>query len=310
MTNIYNFIINKPLGWLLNQLSILVGNDFAMAIILFTILVNVLLVPLNIKTQKSTAKQAKLKPRLDVIKKKCGTDKAKYQTEMRQLYADENVSMAGGCLPTVVRLLVMIGVYTVIRSPLTYLSGISSTVVTAAREACLPLTGKAALKSVTQLDVISHIDSLKESFPQIFQKAGDLNFNLFGIDLTQSPTFSLNIFKGFEAIWIIPIFAFSAAMLTSIITVITQKKVNPDAPNTSAIMLSMPLMSLFIAFTVPGAVGFYWGCSSLISGLIQFAMQLLYSPARLISTDYSKAVLVRYKDEQARIKKHSLGETK
>ncbi|MEG1887336.1 MAG: YidC/Oxa1 family membrane protein insertase, partial [Oscillospiraceae bacterium] len=91
-------IISVPMGWILKQLSHLCGGNFAIAVFIFTVLVNLVMLPLTIKSQKSTAKQAKLKPRLDAIKKKCGDDKMKYQQATQDLYSTEGISMSGGCL--------------------------------------------------------------------------------------------------------------------------------------------------------------------------------------------------------------------
>ncbi|MEE1047347.1 MAG: YidC/Oxa1 family membrane protein insertase, partial [Clostridia bacterium] len=70
--------ISNIMGWVLAQLSELCAHNFAASVVLFTIIVNLLMLPLTIKTQKSTAKQAKLKPKLDALKKKYGNDKQKY----------------------------------------------------------------------------------------------------------------------------------------------------------------------------------------------------------------------------------------
>ena len=125
--------ISKPMGWLLAQLSNILGDNFAASVFAFTILVNLLMLPLTIKTQKSTAKQAKLKPKLDALKKKYGNDKQKYSQAMSELYSKEGVSMSGGCLPMIIRLLVMMGVYYAVISPLTYVQQIDSSAISSAK---------------------------------------------------------------------------------------------------------------------------------------------------------------------------------
>ena len=66
-------IISKPMGWILARLSELCNNNFALSVLIFTVLVNLLMLPLTIKSQKSTAKQAKIKPKMDALKKKYGS---------------------------------------------------------------------------------------------------------------------------------------------------------------------------------------------------------------------------------------------
>ena len=82
-----------------------------------------------------------------------------------------------------------------------------------------------------------------------------------------------------------------------------QKKVNPDAPSMTGMMLTMPLISLFIGFTVPAGVGFYWACSSLVAGGIQIAVQYFYGPQKMLATERAKEIIKVYDDEQKFISK-------
>ena len=110
-----------------------------------------------------------------------------------------------------------------------------------------------------------------------------INFDLFGINLLSKPDFSFDIFNAWRPIWLLPIAAFLAQMLTSVISMRINKRINPDAPTMAAMMLTMPLISLFIGFSFPGGVCFYWICSSLIGGAIQSAVQILYGPHKLLA---------------------------
>lgn len=85
-----------------------------------------------------------------------------------------------------------------------------------------------------------------------------------------------------------PIMAFLAQMLTSALSLMMQKKLNPDSPNMAGMMLTMPLLSLFIGFTLPGGVAFYWACSSLIGGFIQVGVQQFYGPQRMLARERVK----------------------
>lgn len=378
-------ILSKPLGFVLEWLSGLFNNNFAVSVIVFTLLVNLVMLPLTFKTQKSTAKQAKLKPKLDALKKKCGDDKQKYNREMSELYAKEGVSMSGGCMPVLVRMIIMIGVYYAVASPFTYVVGINNRALRSAENwtqiakvtndtgleknysdskfyvsdemwtaagidyvmndaeiiAAAEKTGyKDNIKGYAKLHIVSNRDSIadgdakkavkdayknakvtreveirnyvtgdnkSEIVSRVFEankgKVSDIeriNFDLFGIDLTEIPSFSWN-FSNFNINWIIPILSFVTAMLSSIVTLIIQKKANPGAPGGGAMMLIMPIFSLIIAFSVPGAVGFYWACSNLISGGLQALTQILYGPNTIIAKEQASSILKRAASEQARI---------
>ena len=100
-------IINKPLGWILRNLASIFNGNFAIAVFIFTIIINLALIPLSIKSQKSSMQQTRVKPKLDELKKRCGDDKQKYSAAMQEVYQEEGVSMSGGCLPMIIRWLLV-----------------------------------------------------------------------------------------------------------------------------------------------------------------------------------------------------------
>ncbi|MBR4868193.1 MAG: YidC/Oxa1 family membrane protein insertase [Clostridia bacterium] len=298
--------IYSAMGWILKQLYDLLAlihlDNYAYAIILFTILVNLVFLPLSIKQQKATAKQAALRPKLEALKEKCGDDQRRYQTEMQALYQKEGVSMMGGCWTLLIRLPFLWGVWQAIRSPLSYILNVGADVIANAKTTLLTLpefAGKEA-KALTELDIINHVGDLAAkdaSFSTLATQVRDLNFNFFGINLTETPDFTLNLAKA-EWIWIIPLLSFATAMLSSIVSLHMQKKTNPQAASMGGMMLLMPLMSLWIAFQVPGAVGFYWACSNLVNMVVQFFMNKYYGPYTVAAREAAKTVAARKKKEQ------------
>lgn len=297
MQTLFN-IINIPLGWVLEFLARIFGGNFAASVFVFTLLANVALIPLSIKSQKSSVQQTRIKPKLDELKKRYGDDKQKYSEAMQQLYGEENVSMSGGCLPMILRLVLMLSIYWLIMSPLTYLLHIdSATVSEAAKQLGVAANGR------SELQIIEAVRNGTLNIPEIADKLGNLNFNLFGLNLTQTPKFSFDIFHDAQLIWVMPIIAFLAQMLTSALSMMMQKKINPDAPNMAGMMLTMPLISLFIGFSLPGGVTFYWACSSLIGGLIQLAVQQFYGPHKMLSRERLKELNKECDFEETQIKK-------
>lgn len=290
----FDFLL-KPLGWILEQFSYLFNGNFAAAVFVFTVFINVILIPLNVKTQKSSVAQTRIKPKLDELKKKYGDDRQKYSIEMQKLYQEENVSMSGGCLPMLIRFPIMIGVYQVVLKPLSYIMGIPAATINAAQEA-LNISGRN--QYMIQTGIIARIDEISAKFPELAEAVEKVDFNFLGIDLTSTPKFNIDVINNWNINWLIPIMAFAAAMLTSLVSLAIQKRANPDAPNMAGMMLTMPLISLFIGFTVSCAAGFYWACSSLVSGAIQSILQIFYGPNKLIASAQTKELYKRYKDEQ------------
>ncbi len=255
-----NFIfdlINVPLSWVLNFIATILNGSFAGAIAIFTLLVNLCMVPLSVKSQKSSVGQMRIKPKMEEIKKKYGDDKQRYSAEMQKLYQEENISMGGGCLPMIIRMIFMLSVYRLVTQP--------------------------------------------ENYKYI--NADIMNYKMFGLDLTVTPKFGFNFVEAWQPIWLIPILAFAAQMATSVVSMAMQKKLNPDAPSMAGMMLTLPLLTLFIGFSVPGAVGFYWMCSSVIGSGIQFAVQGLYGPHKMLAKERAKEIVKVYEEEKKYIEK-------
>ena len=302
MQTLFN-IINKPLGWVLESIAGLLGGNFAAAVFAFTLIINLALIPLSLKSQKSSVQQTRIKPKLDELKKRYGDDKQKYSEALQKLYQEENVSMSGGCLPMILRLVLMMSIYYLIMQPLTYLMHVDSSVISAASEAI----GNSARG--TELQIIEAVKNGTIDFPEIANQLGTISFNFFGINLTQSPKFSFDIFHEAQLIWVMPLLAFASQMLTSWLSMRMQKKLNPEAPSMAGMMLTMPLISLFIGFTLPGGVTFYWACSSLIGGFIQLAVQNFYGPHKMLSRERAKELSKQCDFEAGQIKKLGTAET-
>ncbi len=302
MDKLFN-IINIPFSWVLNFLSDICGGSFAWALVLFTLFINLLMLPLSIKSQKSSVGQMRIKPKLDELKKRYGDDKQRYSEEMQKLYQEENISMGGGCLPMIIRMVFMLSVYSLIRSPITYLMGVSQDVVNTVWPTVRAAAGLAESTVVDQIRILNAVQADPSISSEIAGHLGDVNFNLFGIDLTQTPNFGWNVLEAWQSIWLIPILAFAAQMLTSVVSMAMQKKLNPEAPSMAGMMLTMPLISLFIGFSLPGAVGFYWICSSLIGSGVQTAVQVFYGPHKMLARERANGIVKVWQDEQKYIEK-------
>ena len=317
------------------------GGNFAASVFFFTLIINIVLLPLTLKSQKSTVQQTRIKPKLDDLKRRYGDDKQRYNTEMQKLYQAEGVSMSGGCLPTLLRLVIMMSIYWIVLSPLTYMAGADktqvqniSTAITAGmteleksdnakyKEISAEIGWDSKSRQNSQLPVVrvirDHPDVIEEILTEekYNEISGDvkavtekmnkanINFKLFGLDLTETPKFSFN-FSEAQWIWLIPLGAFAAQILTSLISSFIQKRNNPDTPSMVGMMLGMSLFSLFIGFTLPAGVGFYWICSSLIGGLLQAAIQSFYGPFQMLSRERAKELVTRCDFESGQLAKLS-----
>lgn len=295
-------IINIPFAYVLQFISDIFGGNFAVAVFVFTLLINLAFIPLTIKSQKSAVQQLRIKPKLDALKEKYGDDKQKYSMAMQELYQKEGVSMSGGCLPMILRLVVMMSIYWMIMQPLTYLLDVDAETIKSAVAALKDL-GENVVEGRSELQILGAVNSGKINFPEIAEAAKDMSFSFFGIDLTATPKFNIDIFSHFNRTWIMPLLAFGAQMLSSVMSSAMQKKQNPDAPSMMGMMLTMPLISLFIGFGFPCGVTFYWACSSLIGGVIQILVQQFYGPHKLLSKERTNQLSKQCDFEETQIKK-------
>ncbi len=295
-------IINIPFSYVLKFISDVFGGNFAVAVFVFTLLINLAFIPLTIKSQKSAVQQLRIKPKLDALKEKYGDDKQKYSMAMQELYQKEGVSMSGGCLPMILRLVIMMSIYWMIMQPLTYLLDVDSATISDA-VAALKELGEKVVDGRSELQILGAVNSGKINFPEIADAAKNMSFSFLGIDLTATPKFNIDIFNNFNRTWIMPLLAFAAQMLSSVMSSAMQKKQNPDAPSMMGMMLTMPLISLFIGFGFPCGVTFYWACSSLIGGVIQILVQQYYGPHKLLSKERAKQLAKQCDFEETQIKK-------
>lgn len=280
------------MGWIIEQIYNLVSN-YGLAIILFTVIIKLILLPLNIKSQKSMKKQQKIQPVLAELQQKYANDQEKLQKEMMKLYKENNVSMTGGCLPMLIQFPILIGLYRVIQRPITYLAGISiqelmegdfANKILMLRDAMADKIGNLATATVDMIAKNSQIQLSK--WAEIVNGPSDpwaFNFNFLGLDLSNTPSTAFgNLMRMDFSNWsvilllIIPILAVIASIATTKITQIQSgqtKNSATDATNSMAksMNLMMPLMTAFFTLTLPAGLGIYW----IISSVVQIIQQVV-----------------------------------
>ena len=113
-------ILAKPLGFLLSWLYELIGS-YGIALIIVTVIVKLCLYPVYAKSIKSTMKMTEVQPKIQEIQQKYAKDRELMNEKMTELYKEEGVSMYGGCLPMVVQMIVIMGLFALLRNPMAYI---------------------------------------------------------------------------------------------------------------------------------------------------------------------------------------------
>ncbi len=278
-------IITIPFGYLLDWLYQFTTN-YGVALILFALIVQAIMMPISAKSKKSTMKMARLQPRIQEIQRKYADDKQKQNEAIAQLQKEEGASLGcGGCLWSLVPLLILIPLYSVVRQPIVYLlhesAEVAEGVVKIVKDGLPDLFGKNTYyyQLIAASNTAQFADAIKEKFPEIGQRVLEgLNFDFLGIDLSVVPMF--NVFSS-EWKWewsyiggaLIPLLSAGQQIIAMQLSqrntnsVVTDKNGLEDketasksqANQTSKVMMwMMPLMSLWIGFTVPCALSLYW----------------------------------------------------
>ena len=261
-------------GYLLNIINDFVGN-YGLAIILFTVIIKILMLPLSIKQQKTMKKSAKIQEQVKILQFKYKNDPEKLNREMMDLYKKENMSPFSGCLSTIVQFILLISIFYMVRFPLTYMEKIDKnqldTYVQQMKD-----DGMAVSQAYSEIDIVREINYLKDKFPED-ENLNKINLNMqfFGLDLGKIPQQNL----GDWTVYIIPILYIISTFISMRITTamqdktkskddvidITEKKEEEknemeDAMAQSNKMMSwmMPIMSVSISLVAPLGLALYW----------------------------------------------------
>lgn len=299
-------IINKPLGWVLELCSKIVGGNYLFAIFIFAIFVELVLLPFGISQQKKSIKQARLRPKEMAIRKKySGRDdkptQMKMNEEIQELYQKEGYNPLGGCLPLLIQFPLLIALYNVVINPLKYICGLSTDVI---RQVESLVGGSSNGNTMGLLEQMR--DAGYDTFANIegFMTKAEFDamptLKVFGsFDLSVKPFDCMNLeaiktFAGWFAL-LVPIVTFIAYFASMKIT--RKLTYQPMADGSQAAMgcsnkvmdIVMPLFSVYLAFTLPAALGLYWIFKCLLGMLKQFILFKAMPLPVFTEEDYKEA---------------------
>ena len=254
-------------------------NSYGIALLLFALVVRIVLFPLFLKGRKSMMAMSGLADQQKFIQQKYGRDRERYSIELQKLYEKEGVKPSGGCLWSMLPLAVLIPLYGIVRKPLTNLLGMTKDQFNAVSNL---LYGEVLDIDTAQLgmaqDVFTNYDRIVTSIPEL---AGmpQVDFTFLGMNLADTPHLMFwqqeNVLLAF-GLWLIPVISaalsvFSMVLNNKINAYVTGSEKKSNDPTQRSMMIMMPLMSLWICFTLPAALGLYWIYSSLTAMLSEFA---------------------------------------
>jgi len=305
--------IARPFGIVLMFLYESVQN-YGLSIILFALLIKIILLPFQMKSKYGMMRQQRLQPKIAELQKKHGANKQKLNEETAKMYKEEGINPASGCLWGFLPLPIMLALFQVIRQPLTTMMGVARDLLAAG-----PPVG-AILDKLQQMNFTSTVQSyyveISQSqfisnhfsvFAPLSQALRQINFNFLGIDLGIQPQWNFlwttswkdsSIWLPGLVLFIIPLLSGGSQLYASILNKKLNPVVTPDgAPgggSMQAMLMLMPLFSIYIAFITPAALGFYWT----ISTIFQIVQDVLLTKMYTKKIDAEEAV----KNEQRKKK--------
>lgn len=280
-------------------------KDFGLSIIVFTLIVKLILFPFSVKQQKSMAGTARLSKKQKELQEKYANNRQKLQEETSKLYEKEGVKPMGGCLTTLLPMLVIFGIFYAVAYPLTNTLHLNSADVNSALSYINTIPGYSASVNPTYQEI-----SLLKIFPNIMNTEaiqGIFNsteistiemflggFKPFGVDLLAIP----NEFGLFSWYTLFPVLCFASNVGSQLVmTKINKNQMAQQQGCMKVMLFGLPLFSAYIAFNVPAAVAYYWIISAVISLVQSIVLGKIFSPAQLTANSEARHVAAMLENE-------------
>ncbi len=261
-------IFSNYFGYVLNWLYNVVGQNYGLAIILFTLLIRIVILPITIKQQKSMKKSTELQGKIKEIQFKYKNNQEQMQKEIMDLYKRENVSPFSGCLSAILQLVIILSVFWLISKPLTYMKKIDSGVIEGYKNEIMQENSNNKISNYYEIEIIDKKSAQDESVR--------INMEFLGLDLSKVPGQNMGDYK----VYVIP----ALYIISSVVSMrlMTNKKKNkrkalgdgtektateePDMSEQMTKSMSMitPIMAVSIAFIAPLGLALYWFVSNLL----------------------------------------------
>lgn len=263
--------ISNIFGYLLNFLYELVNNNFGIAIILFSILLRIILLPITIKQQQSMKKTTKIQGELKTLQVKYKNNPEMLNRETMELYKKEKISPFSGCLSAILQIIIILSVFYLVKSPLTYMKKVDPSIINTYKEQ-IQAENNGKSSAYPEIEIIN-----KKSAEN---QAVYINMDFLGLNLSKIPKDNLNDYT----VYIIPVLYVVSSFISIRLTTNMQTNKDKDENKESSEMDSvaqmnksmsymMPLMTVSIAFIAPLGLALYWLVSNVLMIIERFVLK-------------------------------------
>lgn len=245
-------------GWFLNLLYNLFQN-YGLAIIVFSVCIKLILFPISMKQQKTLKKSAKVQGKVKELQNKYSNNPEKLNQEILELYKSEKMSPFSGCLSSIVQIILLLSVFYLVRSPLTYMKKVEPSIIENYKQ---EISEEAKNSAYPEIAIIQQFGNDDEQI--------NINMNLLGLDLSAIPSKDLTNYKALiiPALYVLTTFIsirLTNKMQENSIKNKEQGSENSEKDEMDAVLnankymnLMMPLMSVTIAVMAPLGLALYW----------------------------------------------------
>ena len=284
--------ITKPFAWLMVKLYELTGN-YGLAVILFALAVNLILTPFMAKSKKSMMRSTRLQPRIQELQRRHEGNPQKLNQEMQNLYREEGVNPMSGCLWSLIPFPILIALYSVIRQPITRMMFAAQDVVTTLQDYfvakglyTIPTKADAYVEIKLANLAHEHWDAVTTDLAGKIDGLLDVDFGFLGLNLGSQPQWNFFVKTDWSdvSVWLPALGLFLIPFISAALSWLSMKVSNAANPQQDAqtqasmktMNLMMPLMSIWICFVMPAAMGVYWIANSVFGMIRDFVLTKVY----------------------------------
>lgn len=258
--------------------------SYGWTLIIFTVITKLLMFPLSVKQQKSTARMSAYQPMIQEIQKKWANDKQRQQEELMKFQEETGMSMTAGCMPMLLNFLVLFGIIEVVYRPLQYILRVPKDLITQAVDVANSALGMnlTAANYTVQNTLINAVKESPNAFSSVFSAEqisaiSSFNFHFMGLDLSQVPRFAFDAAS--LALMVIPLLSAVTMILSQIIVM---KMSGQEAQGAMKWMpWFMSLWFVWIGFTIPVGFSLYYTVSNVLMLVQSVILKKIYDPEQM-----------------------------
>ena len=287
--------ITKPFAWFMVKLYEMTGN-YGISVILFALTVNLILCPFMAKSKKSTMRTTRLQPRIQELQRRHEGNQQKLNEELQKLYREEGINPMSGCLWSLIPFPILIALYSVIRQPITRMMFADASVTETLKNffvnsGLYTVPAKADAYVEITLTRLAHLNwaEVQTALAGKIDRLLDINFSFIGLDLGMKPEWNFFAHTDWSdvSVWLPALGLFLIPFLSAFLSWLSMKVTNMANPQASdpndqtqasmkSMTLMMPLMSVWICFIMPAAMGIYWIANSIFGMIRDLILTKIY----------------------------------